>query len=167
LGRSEAAEGLQARPAHDFLRFGQRQANSSYGNGAGFSRAAPLAGPRLALPTVFVVDDEVYIQELYQHMLPAGGFDVAGSAYNGSEAVQVYPTLSPAPDLIIMDHRMPVKNGVEATREILLYNPSARIVVISADATAREKAKAAGAVEFIEKPFNMGDLFMKLKACLE
>ena len=125
-----------------------------------------MAGPRLALPTVFVVDDEVYIQELYQHMLPAGGFEVAGSAYNGSEAVTIYPTISPVPDLIIMDHRMPVKNGVEATREILLHNPSARIVMISADATVREKAKAAGAVEFIEKPFEMGDLFVKLRSCL-
>ncbi|HEX9708755.1 MAG TPA: response regulator [Candidatus Thermoplasmatota archaeon] len=118
------------------------------------------------MASVLCVDDEVYIQELYQHMLPAGGFEVVATAYNGKEALATYTALEPKPDLVLMDQRMPIKSGVEATREILAMDPGACVIVISADASAREKAKAAGATAFVEKPFVMDDLFRLLRGCL-
>jgi two-component system, chemotaxis family, chemotaxis protein CheY len=131
-----------------------------------------LTPPGLALfggtPTgrIFVVDDEVYIQDLYQSMLPVGGHEVVDSAFNGEEAIIKFESLSRKPDLTIMDHRMPIKNGLDATREIVLRDPDARVLVISADATVQPKCKDAGAAGFLEKPFTMDVLFRTIEVAL-
>jgi two-component system, chemotaxis family, chemotaxis protein CheY len=116
---------------------------------------------------VFVVDDEVFIQDLYLNLLTLGGHTVVDTAYNGQEAVEKFHKLKRRPDLIIMDHRMPIKNGVQATTEIRAADPSAKVLFISADASAEDKAHAAGALAFLEKPFSMDSLFRTMKACLE
>jgi two-component system chemotaxis response regulator CheY len=116
---------------------------------------------------VFVVDDEVFIQDLYLNLLTLGGHTVIETAYNGQEAVDKFRKLKRKPDLIIMDHRMPIKNGVQATTEIRAADPSMKVLFISADASAESKAIAAGALAFLEKPFSMDTLFRTMKACLE
>ena len=55
-------------------------------------------------------------------VLEAYGYSVIGKAKNGQEAVDMYRSFSNKPDVIIMDHRMPVKDGIEATKEILQIN---------------------------------------------
>ena len=116
---------------------------------------------------VFVVDDEVFIQDLYLNLLTLGGHTVIETAYNGQEAVDKFRKLKRKPDLIIMDHRMPIKNGVQATTEIRAADPSVKVLFISADASAEDKALAAGALAFLEKPFSMDTLFRTMKTCLE
>jgi two-component system chemotaxis response regulator CheY len=108
---------------------------------------------------VFIVDDEVFIQDLYQAMLPAAGHEIIDSAFNGQEAVEKFRALPQKPDLTIMDHRMPIKNGLDATKEILAVDPTAKILVISADATVQPKYEGSGAKGFLEKPFTMDLLF--------
>jgi len=116
---------------------------------------------------IFVVDDEVYIQDLYRAMLPAAGHEVVETAFNGEEAVSKFDGMAPTPDLIIMDHRMPVKNGLQATKEIIARAPNAKILVISADATVQPRCRAAGAVGFLEKPFTMSVLFEMIDVSLK
>jgi two-component system chemotaxis response regulator CheY len=115
---------------------------------------------------IFVVDDEVYIQDLYQSMLPVGGHEVIESAFNGEEAVAKFHSFDRKPDLIIMDHRMPIKNGLQATREIVTTNPGTRVLVISADATVEPRCKDFGASGFLEKPFTMDVLFRTIEMTL-
>jgi two-component system chemotaxis response regulator CheY len=115
---------------------------------------------------IFVVDDEVYIQDLYFNMLPVGGHTVVETAYNGEEAISKFDSMKPKPDLIIMDHRMPIKNGLDATREIVAHSPEARVLVISADATVKPRVKAYGGVAFLEKPFTMDVLFQTIDVTL-
>lgn len=115
---------------------------------------------------IFVVDDEVYIQDLYFNMLPVGGHTVVETAYNGEEAVAKFDQMKPKPDLTIMDHRMPIKNGLDATREIVAHNPEARVLVISADATVQSRVHAYGGVAFLEKPFTMEVLFRTIEVTL-
>jgi len=62
------------------------------------------------------------------------------------------------PDIMIMDHRMPSKDGVETTKEILKINPNIKIIFASADATVRDAALASGARSFLSKPFAISDL---------
>lgn len=119
------------------------------------------------MASVFVVDDEVFIQDLYLNLLTLAGHRVIDSAFNGQEAVEKFKALDPRPDLTVMDHRMPVKNGVEATKEILAMEPGAKVLFISADATAERKALGAGALAFLEKPFTMDVLFRTIGACLQ
>ena len=111
---------------------------------------------------IFVVDDEVFIQELYQSMLPVGGHVVIDTASNGQEAVDKFTAFRCKPDLTLMDHRMPIMNGLEATGEILEREPGARVLVISADATVQPQCLACGAAGFLEKPFSMDLLFSSI-----
>ena len=104
------------------------------------------------LPRVLVIDDEDYIRDLYRDVLEARGMTVF-SAPSGEEALRVFQTLTHKPDIIIMDHRMPGKDGIETTRELLRLDPSVPIIFSSADETVRDQALEAGAVSFWAKPF--------------
>ena len=74
-------------------------------------------------------------------------------AVNGEDAVQKYKSQNDI-DLVFMDIRMPVKDGLEATREIKEINPGAIIIVQTAYPEDEINAKEAGCSGFITKPFN-------------
>lgn len=101
---------------------------------------------------VFVVDDEDFIRDLYKDMFESRGHTVF-SAKDGDEALRLIKDMPSKPDAIIMDHRMPGKDGIETTMEIRKLDPSIPIIFSSADETVREKAIGAGAVSFWTKPF--------------
>jgi two-component system chemotaxis response regulator CheY len=112
---------------------------------------------------VFIVDDEPQIQFLYKNVISLLGFNVVGIAGDGEEAINMFKSFSNKPDIILMDHRMPKKNGIEATKEILKLGNHSRIIFTSADSSIREEALAAGAVGFKIKPFTIE----KLKSNIE
>jgi len=91
---------------------------------------------------------------LYEELLEAYGFEVIGVAKNGEEAVSKYRSFKVKPDVVIMDHRMPIKTGIEATEEILEYDKNAKIIFASADGTVKQIALSIGALIFEEKPFD-------------
>ncbi len=107
---------------------------------------------RHAPPKVFVVDDEEFIRELYKDVFESKGMTVS-AAPNGEEAIRVLGTVKNKPDIIIMDHRMPGKDGIQTTAEILKMDPTIPIIFSSADVSVRERALEAGAVSFWAKPF--------------
>ena len=99
-------------------------------------------------------------------MLESSGFKVVGTAENGEKAIQIYNKLPNKPDLILMDHRMPVKNGIEATKEILLINGKSKIIFLSADTSVKKLALDSGAVGFLAKPFSFETLVNEIKFIL-
>ncbi len=101
---------------------------------------------------VFVVDDEDFIRDLYKDVFESAGLTVL-SASSGDEALNVFKAMKSRPDIIIMDHRMPGKDGIQTTKEILRIDPSMTIVFSSADESVREQALEAGARSFWAKPF--------------
>lgn len=115
------------------------------------------------MTSVMIVDDELFIVELYRDILQLRGYKVVGTAFDGEEAVKRYGAAAEKPDIIIMDHRMPVMNGVEATKEIIRSNPAQKIIFVSADVLIEADARNAGAVEFLPKPFRMDDLIEKMQ----
>lgn len=115
------------------------------------------------MTTVMIVDDELFIVELYRDILQLRGYKVVGTAFDGEEAVRKYGALQEKPDVIIMDHRMPVMNGVEATKEIIRGNPAQKVIFVSADVLIEKDAREAGASEFLPKPFRMDDLIEKMQ----
>ncbi len=117
-------------------------------------------------PRILIVDDEKLIVQILRDTLSLKGFDVVGFAFDGDSAVKKYLELSPKPDLILMDHRMPVKSGIEAMDEILATDPSARVLFLSADSRIKEIALARGAVGFISKPFEGKELLRAMKDAL-
>lgn len=79
-------------------------------------------------------------------------------ASDGEEAVRKYRDMKDKPVIIIMDQRMPVKDGVSATQEILNMDPEATIFFGSADLHIEKEALAAGAKGFLLKPFRIEEL---------
>ena len=71
------------------------------------------------------------------------------------------------PDIIIMDHRMPVKDGIEATKEILQMNPKAKIIFASADNSVKEYAQMIGVISFKNKPFSNELLIKNIEKALQ
>lgn len=94
------------------------------------------------------------------------GFQIIGVAKNGQEAIDKFKLFSEKPDIIIMDHRMPIKSGIDATKEIISLGKNPKIIFASADKTVREEALSIGAVGFIEKPFDFKELVEKIKEVL-
>ncbi len=117
--------------------------------------------------SVAIVDDEPDLQRLYQLALSSRGYHIAFVANDGTDAVDKNHK-SPA-QVIIMDHRMPTKNGVEATREILAERPDTKIIFVSADEAVEKEAREAGAVRFLKKPISLKELQRNIDevACLK
>ena len=102
---------------------------------------------------VFIVDDDQSLQRLYGLILKEAGFEIIGTAINGKDAIEKYTNLEGRPDLVLMDHRMPIKNGLDAMVEILT----------SADMSVKQKAISLGAVAFLDKPFKMQHLLITIR----
>lgn len=99
-------------------------------------------------------------------ILETEGFDIIGKAYNGLEAVEMFKTFSKKPDVIIMDHRMPVMTGLDAAKEILEIDNTMKIIFATADSFIKEEAKAIGANSFKNKPFSADKLIRNIKKAL-
>ncbi len=83
------------------------------------------------MTSILLVDDQDLIRGGFRLILERAGFDVVGEAGTGAEAVDLAAQL--APDMILMDIRMPVLDGIEATRRILAGapDPAPRIVALT------------------------------------
>ena len=118
------------------------------------------------MASIFIVEDEFSLVRLYELVLTSFGHKIIAVANNGEEAVQKYKNLHDKPDIIIMDHRMPIKNGIDATEEILEINRNAKIIFASADKEAREKAEMMGVLSFKTKPFSNEKLLRNIEKAL-
>ncbi|MFA6542326.1 MAG: response regulator [Bacteroidota bacterium] len=100
---------------------------------------------------VLIADDESLISDVIQQRLEESGYAVAGRAGNGQQAVELAQSVKP--DIILMDIRMPVMDGLEATKEILEKSP-APVILLTAHDDRRfiDEASAAGAAGYLVKP---------------
>jgi YesN/AraC family two-component response regulator len=113
---------------------------------------------------IFIVDDDQSLQRLYTLILKEAGFEIIDTAFNGKIAVEKFNTLKEKPDVILMDHRMPIKNGLDAMTEILRANNHVKIIFASADISIKQKALSLGACAFLDKPFNMRKLLNMIQS---
>ena len=103
-------------------------------------------------PRVMLVDDHEIMRDGLREVLQrSGDFEVVGQAGNGAAAVRVAQQLRP--DVIIMDVMMPLKNGIDACREITEMLPDTRVLILTASAEedAVMEAVAAGATGYLQK----------------
>lgn len=101
---------------------------------------------------VLIVDDAMFMRVQLTNILSQAGYEIS-QATNGEEGVRA--ALSIKPDLTVMDITMPVMDGIEAIKGILLEDATAKIIVCSAMGQANMVLKAvqSGARDFIVKPF--------------
>jgi two-component system chemotaxis response regulator CheY len=103
---------------------------------------------------VLIVDDASFMRTMLKDILVSAGFDLAGEAVDGVEAVQKYKELKP--DVVTMDIVMPLRSGIDAVKEIIALNKDARIIMCSAlgQESLVLEAINAGAKDYIIKPFD-------------
>jgi len=106
---------------------------------------------------VLIAEDEALIRLDLAEMLREEGYEVVGEAGDGQEAVELAESLKP--DLVIMDVKMPRRDGIDAASEIA-GKRIAPIVVLTAFSQRElvERARDAGAMAYLVKPFSMSDL---------
>ena len=79
---------------------------------------------------VFICDDQVVVCDGLEMILNSDPeIQVVGMAYNGVEALETIPTAKP--DIVLMDLKMPVMNGIQATREIRQHYPAIKVLVLT------------------------------------
>jgi two-component system, response regulator PdtaR len=110
-----------------------------------------------ARPRVLIAEDEALIRLDLAEMLAEEGYDVVGEAGDGEVAVQLAQELRP--DLVIMDIKMPVMDGLAAAEKIA-DERIAPVVILTAFSQRDlvERARAAGAMAYLVKPFQKSDL---------
>lgn len=116
-----------------------------------------LQGNQLAPRRVVVAEDEALIRMDLVEMLREEGYDVVGEAGDGQVAVELAESLKP--DLVIMDVKMPRRDGIDAASEIAAKR-IAPVVILTAFSQRElvERARDAGAMAYLVKPFSISDL---------
>ncbi|MDO5492709.1 MAG: response regulator [Nesterenkonia sp.] len=106
---------------------------------------------------VVVAEDETLIRLDIVEILTGAGYEVVGEAENGERAVEL--AAEHRPDLVVMDVKMPVKDGITAAREIA-EERIAPVVMLTAFSQRDlvESAREAGAMAYVVKPFSENDL---------
>ena len=114
-------------------------------------------GNQLAPRRVVVAEDEALIRMDLVEMLREEGYDVVGEAGDGQVAVELAESLKP--DLVIMDVKMPRRDGIDAASEIAAKR-IAPVVTLTAFSQRElvERARDAGAIAYLVKPFSISDL---------
>ena len=106
---------------------------------------------------IVVAEDEAIIRLDLVEMLGEAGYDVVGQASNGEQAVEM--ALALQPDLVIMDVKMPVRDGLSAADEIGKQRTCPVIMLTAFSQTELvERARDAGVMAYIVKPFTAADL---------
>ena len=102
---------------------------------------------------VLIVDDSLLLRNIIKNQLSAQGYEIIGEAKNGEEAIAMYK--SQKPDIVTMDITMDGMNGLDAAKEILAQDASAKIIMVSAlgEDEIMSKAIRLGVKDFIVKPF--------------
>lgn len=117
---------------------------------------------------VLVVDDQEDNRNLLRHILEPVGFEIK-EASNGEEALELSESWSP--HAVLMDLRMPVMDGYEATRRIKSTPKGKDVPVIAVTASVfedkRQDVISAGMDEYLRKPFRPEELFAVLKNVLD
>jgi DNA-binding NarL/FixJ family response regulator len=113
-------------------------------------------------PRLLVVDDHQMLRAALVDLLVQAGFEIAGEAADGADAVALAKQLEP--DVVLMDLRMPVLGGLDATRLIKDACPAVQVVLLTAfeSPALQQQAEEAGCFAYLVKGGPPGDLRLTL-----
>jgi response regulator NasT len=114
---------------------------------------------------VLIAEDEALIRLDLREMLEEEGFEVVGEVADGASAVRLARELTP--DLVILDVKMPVMDGIEAAEAISKERLSG-ILILTAFSQRElvERARRAGALAYLVKPFQKHDLLPAIEIAI-
>jgi DNA-binding response OmpR family regulator len=121
--------------------------------------------PLRARPLILLADDSLTIRTMVSSRLERSGYDVE-LATNGAEALELAGRLQP--DLYILDVVMPGQTGLDVVRQLRVQGDTAPVILLTAQDDDGDVAagRAAGADEYITKPFSPQDLYLLVRSLL-
>jgi DNA-binding NarL/FixJ family response regulator len=116
----------------------------------------------VTLPRLLVVDDHDMLREALAELLRQAGFEVVAEAADGADAVALAKELEP--DVVLMDLRMPVMGGLDATRLIKDACPATQVVLLTAfeSPALQQQAEEAGCFAYLVKGAPAGTIRLAL-----
>ncbi len=113
---------------------------------------------------VLIVDDSMFVAKQLNQILTSAGFEVAGTAADGEQAVEKYKELHPNVDLVTMDITMPKMDGVTALGKIIEFDKSATVVMVSAlgKNDLVKNSLMIGAKNYIVKPLDRAKVLERI-----
>lgn len=117
--------------------------------------------------TALIVDDEAHLRAYLKLILKQLGFDTIHEATNGQEGIDHYKSFKP--EFVLMDVNMPVKEGLEALKEILDFDEEAIVVMASSVASrhAVEKSLELGAAYYLRKDMKKDEVVDSINNLIE
>ncbi|HLT60338.1 MAG TPA: response regulator transcription factor [Microlunatus sp.] len=114
--------------------------------------------------SVLVVDDDPFVRDYLTESLAAAGFEVAGTAADGAEAVEL--AIRTQPKVVLLDIRMPGVDGTTATRELAGLDPAPAVILMTAldSDEALLGGLAAGAHGYTIKTAPVGAIVESIRA---
>jgi pilus assembly protein CpaE len=137
----------------------QEQDDTTLGNSLATCQPEFVSNPR----SVLVVDDQAPFRLAARAVLRRlDGFEFAGEASSGPEAIKLVDSLRPS--LVLMDINMPQMNGIEATRRIIRAHPEVAVILCSTHDPNDVPAEAAssGAIAYVSKEHLAADTLRQL-----
>ncbi|MFH1035199.1 MAG: PAS domain S-box protein [Pseudomonadota bacterium] len=117
---------------------------------------------------ILLVDDEAALREMGAEALEEMGYEVF-RAENGEQALDIYRGMAPRLDLVILDLGMPGMGGRKCLKEILAFDPQAKVLIASGYGIAgvRDEAFNEGARGYLPKPFRVMELLTTVRSVLD
>jgi response regulator NasT len=104
---------------------------------------------------ILVAEDEALIRMDLVEMLNEAGYEVVAEASDGAQAIELAQLHKP--DLAILDVKMPILDGISAAEKIIAIAPVLMLTAFSQRELV-ERARDAGVMAYVVKPFSIGDL---------
>jgi len=116
---------------------------------------------------VLIADDSDAIRLVLKDILLIGEHEIIAEACDGAEAVELYQ--QHRPQILLLDLAMPKKDGLTVVKEVMKYDPHAKIILITAsdDQKVISQCLEYGAKSHIAKPFDFNAVLKSITALLE
>ncbi len=113
-------------------------------------------------PKVLIVEDDVDALGFFELLFSEAGYIVWGACTSGERAVELCENAESAPDVVVLDYRLPGMDGVEVAKRLMEMDSSIEIILCTADDSARESAEAVGIYRFKTKPVENANLLKNI-----
>jgi len=116
---------------------------------------------------ILIADDSDAIRLVLKDILEIDKHEIVGEATDGSEAVVLYKQHNP--QILLLDLAMPKKDGLTVVKEVMNYDPDAKIILITAsdDQKIITQCLKSGAKSAIAKPFDFNSVLKSISTLLE
>ncbi|MHA1335665.1 MAG: response regulator transcription factor [Promethearchaeota archaeon] len=109
------------------------------------------------------MEDNHSLLKLFKLIFEQVNYEIIGTASNGLDAIEEYKLFIDKPDVVLLDYRLPIKDGIEVAKELIDYHPKIKIIFISADNSVEKEALSIGVLKFLLKPFDINLLLETIK----